>query len=469
MSILDELALHAKERVKQANNQEEIKRQALLMEKGDFPFEKALHTPGLSFICECKRASPSKGLIAQNFPYVQIAQEYQKAGADCISVLTEPKWFLGQETYLQEISQAVSLPCLRKDFIVDEFMIYEAKVLGASAVLLICAILSQEELERFLSLCDQLGLSALVEVHDEKEIKMALQAGARIIGVNNRNLKDFSVDTQNSAHLRKLVSKEILFVAESGVQSPIDVAQLQKIGADAVLIGESLMKATDKKAKLAQLKSLLKPIPNCPSQDKEGTKVKFCGLSCLEDIQAANRLKPEYIGFVFASKSKRAISKSKAKELKEALDPSIQVVGVFVDEKVEEVARLLEENIIDIAQLHGSEDSFYIQTLRKLTSKPIWQAFQIKESVDIQKANKSVADMILLDAGMGSGNPFNWSLLEKIERNYILAGGLNTTNITQALSLSPYGVDVSSGIETKGKKDEAKMEAFLALRGGEYE
>ncbi len=257
MTILDRLAEHARERVEQAKRRvspAKILRTVQALPRGDFPFEKALRTPGVSFICECKKASPSKGLIAPDFPYLDIARDYEAAGADAISVLTEPKWFLGADTYLAEIAAAVKVPCLRKDFIVDEYMICEAKTLGAAAALLICAILDEAQLRDYLALCGELGLSALVEAHDETEIKKALRSGARIIGVNNRNLNDFSVDTGNSARLRNLVPDGVLFVAESGVKTPDDVAALRKAGADAVLIGEALMRAADKKAMLAALR-----------------------------------------------------------------------------------------------------------------------------------------------------------------------------------------------------------------------
>ncbi len=257
MTILDQLADHARERVRQARKKislEELQRQADLLPKGSFSFEETLKTPGLSFICECKKASPSKGIIAPDFPYLQIAQEYEAAGADCISVLTEPEWFLGRDEYLREIAAAVSVPCLRKDFTIDEYMIYEAKVLGASAVLLICSILTEEQMKGYLAVCDSLGLSALVEAHDESEIRMALRAGARIIGVNNRNLRDFSVDTDNSCRLREQIPRDILFVSESGVRSEEDVTKLHEIGADAVLIGEALMRASAKKELLARLR-----------------------------------------------------------------------------------------------------------------------------------------------------------------------------------------------------------------------
>ena len=257
MNILDQLAEHARQRVEAAKQTvplAEAKRQALALPKGDLRFEKALAKPGLAFICECKKASPSKGLIAPHFPYLQIAKEYEAAGADCISVLTEPKWFLGRDKYLKEIANTVSIPCLRKDFTVDEYMIYEAKVLGASAVLLICSILSEEQIKSYINICDELGLSALVEAHDANEVQTALHAGARVIGVNNRNLKDFSVDTDNSRRLRALIPHNVLFVSESGVSSTEDVAKLREIGADAVLIGETLMRASDKKVKLDELR-----------------------------------------------------------------------------------------------------------------------------------------------------------------------------------------------------------------------
>lgn len=257
MTILDELAQAAKRRVTEAKSKisaEEIREMALSLPKGNFEFEKALRKDDIAFICECKKASPSKGVIAPDFPYMDIAKDYELAGADCISVLTEPGRFLGSDEYLREIAAQVSVPCLRKDFTVDEYMIYRAKLLGAKAVLLICSILTPRRIKEYIGICDTLGISALVEAHDEAEIKSAISAGARIIGVNNRNLKDFTVDTENSKRMRELVPPEIIFVSESGVQTAEDVAQLRAAGADAVLIGETLMRASDKKAKLAQLR-----------------------------------------------------------------------------------------------------------------------------------------------------------------------------------------------------------------------
>jgi indole-3-glycerol phosphate synthase len=193
-------------------------------------------------------------MIAPEFPYLDIAKDYEVAGAEAISVLTEPKWFLGSDDYLREIAASVAIPCLRKDFTVDEYMLYQAKLLGASAALLICAILDGAELMDYIQICDGLGLSALVEAHDEAEVEMALKAGAKIIGVNNRNLKDFTVDTGNSRRLRAMIPRNILFVSESGVKDAADVQAARAMGADAVLVGEALMRATDKRAKLAELR-----------------------------------------------------------------------------------------------------------------------------------------------------------------------------------------------------------------------
>lgn len=259
--ILDEIAAKTRIRVEEAKKRispDEIKRKAEAMDaETGFPFEEELKRPGVSFICEVKKASPSKGLIAPEFDYLGIAKEYEQAGAGAISVLTEPEYFLGSLDYLREIADEIKqVPLLRKDFTVDEYMIYEAKVAGASVVLLICALLDEETLRRYIEICDSLGLSALVEAHDEEEIAMAVSAGARIIGVNNRNLKDFTVDIHNGIRLRKKVPENILFVAESGIRTREDIVELEHGNVNAVLIGETLMRSNDKKAMLNELKGL---------------------------------------------------------------------------------------------------------------------------------------------------------------------------------------------------------------------
>lgn len=254
--ILNTIAENTRERYKKIIAQmplDEIKAQALSMPRGDFEFEKALKGDTLSFICEIKKASPSKGIIAEDFPYLEIAKEYEKAGASCISCLTEPKWFLGSDEYLKEVCEAVSIPVLRKDFTVNEYQIYEAKILGAKAVLLICAILDTDTIKGYIEIADSLGISALVEAHNEDEVNSALTAGARIIGVNNRNLRDFSVDVNNSAKYRKMIPENVIFVSESGIKTHEDIRVLIENKTDAVLIGETLMRSNDKKQKLKEL------------------------------------------------------------------------------------------------------------------------------------------------------------------------------------------------------------------------
>ena len=257
-NILEEIVTRTRKRViqkKQIITLEQLRAQALKLPTAkDFPFEKALRAEGLSFICEVKKASPSKGIISPGFPYLNIAREYEQAGASAISCLTEPEYFQGKDEYLREIAETVSIPVLRKDFTVDDYMIWEAKVLGASAVLLICAILTDRELEEWIRLCHSLGLSALVEAHTEEEVHRARRAGARIIGVNNRDLKTFQADINVSLRLKKLVPKEIIFVSESGIRTRGDIELLERHGTDAVLIGETLMRSQDKREQLDRLK-----------------------------------------------------------------------------------------------------------------------------------------------------------------------------------------------------------------------
>lgn len=256
MTILNEIAEYTKNRYEKIIKEkplEQVKAQALSLPKRNFEFEKALKKSGLSFICEVKKASPSKGVIAQEFPFLEIAKEYEDAGASAISCLTEPKWFMGADEYLRQIVDAVSIPVLRKDFTICEYQIYEARLLGASAVLLICALLDTETMKSYIEICDSLGLSALVEAHNEEEVQAAITAGARIIGVNNRNLHDFSVDVNHSTKYRAMIPDEIAFVSESGITSHKDIQVLLDNKTDAVLIGETLMRAKDKRAMLREL------------------------------------------------------------------------------------------------------------------------------------------------------------------------------------------------------------------------
>lgn len=256
--ILDKLAASARVRVDRLKGErplESVREEALSIKpEKPFCFEAALKKEDIAFICEVKKASPSKGLIAPDFPYVHIARDYEDAGADAISVLTEPQYFLGSDDYLSAVKRAVSIPVIRKDFTIDPYQIYEARIIGADAVLLICALLDTEALTEYIRIADRLGLSALVEAHDAAEVCSALEAGARVIGVNNRNLKTFEVDIENSARLRQLVPEHITFVSESGIKTPEDIDALRKNGTDAVLIGETLMRSSRKAEELARLR-----------------------------------------------------------------------------------------------------------------------------------------------------------------------------------------------------------------------
>ena len=452
-----------------------------------FPSEQALAQRGTSFICEVKKASPSKGVIAKEFPYQDIAKAYENSGAAAISCLTEPYFFLGSNEYLKTIAANVSIPVLRKDFTVDARMIYEAKVLGASAVLLICSILNDEELSEYVHLAHALGLSALVEAHDADEIDRALAAGARIIGVNNRNLATFEVDTTNSLRLRER-AKDVLFVSESGIKTREDVAQLERIGVDAVLIGETLMRSTNKAKTLSILRgdcpsdTAHDAEPNIAASSKntqttctdflrnlspatERTYIKTCGMTRLEDIAAVNETHPDMCGFIINfPKSTRSVSAEQQIELAARLDPTICSVGVFVDAPITQIVALAHIGSIQAIQLHGNEDEDYIAHLRKQCTLPIIKAFQIKTANNLAKAEASSADMVLLDSGQGSGKPFDWSLLKTFTRPYLLAGGLNPQTIPKALNnLNPWGVDLSSGLETNGLKDREKIQCATAI------
>lgn len=258
--ILDEIAADTRLRVAEAKKKvsmDEIMKSALRMNaETGFPVEQELKREGIHFICEVKKASPSKGLIAKEFPYLSIAKEYEEAGASVISCLTEPTYFQGSDQYLEEIAGEVSIPVLRKDFTIDSYQIYEAKVLGAAMVLLICALLDTETLQEYIGICDKLGLSALVETHDETEMESALKAGARIIGVNNRNLKDFTVDIHNSTRLRAMAPSDVIFVAESGIKTAEDIRVLREAKVNGVLIGETLMRSSNKKQMLDSLRGV---------------------------------------------------------------------------------------------------------------------------------------------------------------------------------------------------------------------
>ena len=504
--ILDRIVEATKIRVaqeKQVETLEAVKAAALALPADTgFPFEAALRQQDFNFICEVKKASPSKGIIAEHFPYLDIAKEYEVAGAAAISVLTEPDFFKGDKKYLQEIASTVKIPVLRKDFIIDEYQIYQAKVWGASAILLICACLDVPTLTKFRELADSLGLSSLVEAHDEHEVQMAIDCGARIIGVNNRNLKDFTVDVQNSVRLRNLVEDDVIFVSESGLETPEDIQVLRDNNIGVALMGETFMRSPNKVEKLAYLYG---PTYYTP-------KIKMCGISKVETIPAIVDAKPDYMGLVFAP-SKRQVTVEQAKTLVDELHKQyektygeatvpmntdtaqdsqdsqdsqvsqdsqgfvpgnsnfekIKTVGVFVNETVENLLKIAEEVKLDVIQLHGDEDETFIQSLKECTNVEVWKAVQVRSAADAEKWIDSSADMLLFDAYHkdergGTGEVFDWSSLDEFERPFLLAGGMDSTNVARAIrTVRPYGIDISSGIETEGVKDTEKIKAFTNI------
>ena len=482
--ILDKIIEATKIRVvqeKQVESPESVKAAALALPSDTgFPFEAALRQQDFNFICEVKKASPSKGIIAEHFPYLDIAKEYEVAGAAAISVLTEPDFFKGDKKYLQEIASTVKIPVLRKDFIIDEYQIYQAKVWGASAILLICACLDVPTLTKFCELADSLGLSSLVEAHDEHEVQMAIDCGARIIGVNNRNLKDFTVDVQNSVRLRNLVQDDVIFVSESGLETPEDIQVLRDNNIGVALMGETFMRSPNKVEKLAYLYGSTYYTP----------KVKMCGISKIETIPAVIEANPDYMGLVFAP-SKRQVTVDQAKTLVEELHKQyanrynrdaeqysnqtliyqefIKTVGIFVNETLDNLVTIATEVNLDAVQLHGDEDEAFIQSLKERTNVEVWKAVQIRSAADAEKWIDSSADMLLFDAYHkdergGTGEVFDWSCLDEFERPFMLAGGIDSTNVARAIrTVRPYGIDISSGIETEGVKDDEKIKAFTNI------
>jgi len=482
--ILDKIIEATKIRVaqeKKVESPESVKAVALALPSDTgFPFEVALRQQDFNFICEVKKASPSKGIIAEHFPYLEIAKEYEVAGAAAISVLTEPDFFKGDKKYLQEIASTVKIPVLRKDFIIDEYQIYQAKVWGASAILLICACLDVPTLTKFRELADSLGLASLVEAHDEHEVQMAIDCGARIIGVNNRNLKDFTVDVQNSVRLRNLVQDDVIFVSESGLETPEDIQVLRDNNIGVALMGETFMRSPNKVEKLAYLYG---PTYYTP-------KIKMCGISKVETILAIVDAKPDYMGLVFAP-SKRQVTVDQAKTLVEELHKQyanrynrdaeqysnqtlihqefIKTVGIFVNETLDNLVTIATEVNLDAVQLHGDEDEAFIQSLKERTNVEVWKAVQIRSAADAEAWIDSSADMLLFDAYHkdergGTGEVFDWSSLDEFERPFMLAGGIDSTNVARAIrTVRPYGIDISSGIETEGVKDDEKIKSFTNI------
>ena len=416
--------------------------------------------PGVKLIAEVKRASPSKGLLAPQLDPVEIARTYEVNGAAAISVLTEPHFFLGSPDYLKAIKHAVRVPVLRKDFIVDEYQVYEARSWGADAILLICAILDDNELRHLLSTAHNLGMQCLVEVHTAAEAQRAIAAGAKLIGVNSRDLVTFQMNPHLMRELRPLIPADCVVVAESGIHTAADARRLARYDVQAMLVGESLVLSNDIPA---QMRSLL-------SGANESTQVKICGLRTLDHMQTAIDAGVEMLGLIFYESSHRYIEPQEARSLIESLDQAqmtADIVGVFVNREADFINGTAEQVGLHFVQLHGDEPPEFCQQIKR----PVIKGLRMRHDTDmgLLKAYQQTCWRLLLDTPTsqwgGAGETHDWALARTVAQEFpiILAGGLTPENVTKAIQqVRPWGVDVSSGVETNRIKDKEKIQAFIS-------
>jgi len=410
-------------------------------------------------IAEVKRASPSRGLLAPDFDPVGLARTYEAGGASLISVLTEPHFFLGAPAYLTAIRRAVALPVLCKDFIVDEYQVYEARYWGADLILLIGALLENEHLQHLLAIAHHLGMHALVETHSAAEVYRAVTLGAQIIGVNSRDLHTFEMHPGLLRNLRRLIPADRVLVAESGIHSAADARRLARYDIQAMLVGESLVTSGDPAGQLARLLH----------GANAGIQAKICGLREARHIQTAVEAGADLFGLVFYPPSHRAVTADQAHDLVQSLGelrPRVEAVGLFVNEEADVINRTALEADLDVIQLHGDESPEFCQRIHR----PVIKAIPLHDASDFGKlqAYRDSTWRLLLDtptAGRGgSGITHDWSLARAFAhgRRVLLAGGLHPANVADAImQVRPWGVDVSSGVETERRKDEQKIRAFL--------
>ncbi len=416
----------------------------------------------VSLIAEVKRASPSKGMLAPHFDPVELARTYEANGAAAISVLTEPHFFLGSPDYLRAIKRAVRVPVLCKDFIVDEYQVYEARAWGADAILLICAILDDAQLRHLLHVAHEQGMHCLIEVHSREEAQRAVAAGAVIIGVNSRDLVTFQMHPYLIRDLRRLIPTDRVVVAESGIHTAADARRLARYDVQAMLVGESLVVSRDV---AAQMHALLRGA-------NASTQVKICGLRGAEHLRAAIDAGADMLGLMFYEPSPRYIQPQQARTLLDGIRDGTQVgsnadvVGVFVNKDAAYINEIVERVGLHIVQLHGDESPECCQSI----TRPVIKAVRLQDMADVGKvrAYQEVAWRILLDTPTpkwgGSGVTHDWSMARAVaqERPVLLAGGLTPENVAEAIqAVHPWGVDVSSGVETDGRKDVGKIRAFI--------
>jgi indole-3-glycerol phosphate synthase/phosphoribosylanthranilate isomerase len=413
-----------------------------------------------ALIAEVKRASPSRGLLVQDFDPLRLARTYQQNGAAAISVLTDEHFFQGRLDYLKVIREEIDLPLLRKDFVFDPYQVYEARAAGADAILLIVAMLSDDELHALHRLARELGMTALIEVHGEPELRRALALGPRLIGVNNRDLRTFRVDIETTARLRRFVPPDVTLVAESGIHTPADVDRLACIEADAMLVGESLVVAEDTGAKVQEL-------------TRPYTRVKICGITTRQDGLAAVDAGADMLGFNFYPRSKRYIPPEKCVHIVSVLaqyTARVQLVGVFVNATRAEIEAITDECHLDLVQLSGDEPPEFLRALGLPTLKGIRPASLEEAQAAAARFARPAAPALLVDAYRpgeygGTGHTGDWALARALAEQYpiLLAGGLTPDNVAAAVAqVRPWGVDVASGVESSpSRKDAAKMKAFV--------
>ncbi len=465
MSFLDEIRPKIEEQVesrKQEHPPDELKRN---LQRANHAFRKAIEDPDdLSLIAEFKRSSPSGGDINQEAPLSRYARLYDRY-ADALSILTEPAYFSGSPSLLRNAQSHTDRPLLRKDFIIDPYQIFEARFFGADAVLLIENMLSDEELRTFIEQVEELGMDALVECHDSSGLRRVLDAGAEIIGVNNRDLQELTVDRRNTNRLIKALSDTEragrLFVAESGLHTRSHVLDVEDV-ADAVLIGSAIMSA---------------PVPEVKLRELTGqTLVKFCGITGREDARRAVDLGVDMVGLNFYDPSPRAIEPDTAVDIADDVRGDALIAGVFVDAEPEEIREIVNSVGLDVIQCSGDESPEFINRIRSIGC-PIIDAVQIKDHESLQDVYRSPAEYQMVDAfdeerHGGTGKRLNDDLLERSDldvRRLVVAGGITPDNVSEIQRrLQPLMVDVCSGIETEpGRKEPDAMRAFMdAVREG---
>ncbi len=406
-------------------------------------------------IAECKKASPSKGVIVDDYLPVELAKAYERAGVSAVSVLTEKNYFHGAKADLSLVKQAITIPVLRKDFIIDPYQVYEAYELGADLVLLIVACLDDEKLKELYDLIVSYGMTPLVEIHNEEELNRALALKPVMLGINNRDLKTFKVDIETSFKLKAMIPKEIKVISESGIKNNEVIERLKEAGFAGALIGESILVSGDVRTKINDLLGQ--------------RSIKICGITSINDFDALAALGVDYLGFIFYEKSPRYVAPHKVAEFK---SNKVIKVGVFVNEDVDRIREIYKQAKIDIVQLHGDESPAFCKEL----GLPFWKVIRVKDESslniidDFPEGTKFLLDTYSKDNYGGTGTSIPIELIEKAyikTKNIIVAGGIGLANVREVLKVPQIEIDVNSSVElSPGNKDIVKCSEIVAVAKG---